>query len=164
MAGRRRGRRGSCGFGLDVAGGGEGTLCQHQKNYLDADTVFGVQLNFLSLPIIFPERMKFAMSHGVHDGSRCCPFAFSVYPLVLCCLFHLSFLALLPFSFIPYQAVPKTRSGQKVPWAEWKLASPLHLLPVLVYPGMSVRPNMHSLKYNDIVPADTVVVKANTPI
>ena len=28
---------------------------------------------------------------------------------------------------------------------------------------MSVRPNMHSLKYNDIVPAD-VLVKANTPI
>ena len=27
------------------------------------------------------------------------------------------FVAPLPFSFIPYQAVPKTRSGQKVPWA-----------------------------------------------
>ena len=133
-----------------MAGGGEGTLYQHLIRYLDLDTVFSDQLNFSSMPFISSKR-----GQEMERGSRW-------FKMLHCCPFHLSFLAPLPFSFIPYQAVPKTRSGQKVPWAEWKLASQ-HLLPVLVNPEMSVRPNMHSLKYNDIVPAD-VVVKANTPI
>ena len=83
------------------------------------------------------------------------------------CLFHLSLIK------------PSLRRGQVKrcpgPWMEIGLTSCIVYIFVYVFVyvyvyvytvvcgKMSVRPNMHSLKYNDIVPAD-VVVKANTPI